>query len=197
MDIKDLSPSELGKLFPIKLESHNPIWIEEYTREATQIFEALGPVIFRIHHIGSTSVSGLLAKPTIDILVEVGRFCQPEMIINAMKSIHYQHNQKTDLENPSMMFMKGYSLKGYVGQAFHVHVRYPNDWDELYFCEYLLNHPETCHEYEKLKLALKEKFEFDREAYTSGKTEFVQQVVAKSRALYYPRFEILKSPKSR
>lgn len=197
MNINELSPSELGKLFPIRLEQHNPIWEEEYMKEATKIFDALGPVIFRIHHIGSTSVPGLLAKPTIDILVEVGKHCKAESIVNAMKSIQYHHNQKTDLENVSMMFMKGYTINGYEGQAFHIHVRYPKDWDELYFCEYLLNHPDTCREYENIKKDLKEKYEFDREAYTNGKTEFVQNIVSKARELYYPRFEILKNPKSR
>jgi GrpB-like predicted nucleotidyltransferase (UPF0157 family) len=42
-----------------------------------------------------------------------------------------------------MMFMKGYTSKGFEGQVFHVHVRYRGDWDELYFRDYLINHPET------------------------------------------------------
>jgi len=197
MKLNDLSPSELGKLFPIKLEHHNPIWAHEYMKETTLIFEALGPIIFRIHHIGSTAILGLLAKPTIDILVEVGRNCNVESIINSMKNIQYEFNQKNDLNSANMMFMKGYTINGYEGQAFHIHVRYPGDWDELYFCEYLQNHPEACHEYEILKEDLKNKFEFDREAYTFGKTEFVKKIVELARRAYYPRYEILKNPKSR
>ena len=96
-----------------------------------------------------------------------------------------------------MMFMKGYTINGYEGQTFHIHVRYPGDWDELYFCEYLMNHPETCQKYQTLKQELKSKYEFDREAYTSGKTEFVKEIVLKARELYYPRFAILKNPINR
>ena len=80
-----------------------------------------------------------------------------------------------------MMFMKGYTPRGFEGQAYHIHVRYPGDWDELYFRDYLILHPDSARKYGELKLQLKEKYEFDREAYTRGKTEFIQSVIKKAR----------------
>jgi GrpB-like predicted nucleotidyltransferase (UPF0157 family) len=192
-----LSKQELGKLFPIILVEHNEKWESLFIQEATQIFDTLGTSIFRLHHIGSTSVKGLISKPTIDILVEVSRNIDVNRLIDAMLQIGYEHNQKRDLESKSMMFMKGYSIKGFEGQAYHVHVRYPGDWDELYFCDYLSNHPETCKAYEKVKHELKTKYEFDREAYTEGKTKFIQSIVTLAREEYYPRYEIFKKPLSR
>ena len=41
---------------------------------------------------------------------------------------------------PHIMFAKGYTPEGFAGQAFHVHVRYKGDWDEIYFRDYLLRH---------------------------------------------------------
>lgn len=195
--INDLSRNEIGKLFPIKLEEHNQNWANLFVEEATLLFETLGTSIFRLHHIGSTSVPGLLSKPTIDILVEVGRNTDVESIIDAMKEIGYEHNQKRDLDTANVMFMKGYSIDGIKGQTYHVHVRYPGDWDELYFCDYLSKYPSVCHSYAQIKLKLKEMYEFDREAYTDGKTEFVKSIVKLARDEFYPRYVILKNPQSR
>jgi GrpB-like predicted nucleotidyltransferase (UPF0157 family) len=50
--------------------AHDPKWIGKFHSEATIIGEALGSVAVGIHHIGSTAVPGIAAKPIIDILVE-------------------------------------------------------------------------------------------------------------------------------
>ncbi|MFX4261478.1 GrpB family protein [Pelotomaculum propionicicum] len=73
------------------------------------------------------------------------------------------------------LFMKGYTPEGFKGQVYHVHVRYSGDWDELYFRDYLISHPDVADEYGKLKLELKNRFEFDRDAYTDAKTDFIKK----------------------
>lgn len=76
-----------------------------------------------------------------------------------------------------MMFLKGYTPEGFKGQAYHVHVRYRGDGDELYFRDYLLAHPETAKEYGELKLKLKKQYEHDRDGYTDAKTDFIQRII--------------------
>jgi len=80
-----------------------------------------------------------------------------------------------------MMFMKGYTPQGFQGQAYHVHVRYSGDWDELYFRDYLQTHRKVADEYGRLKIELKDKYEHNREAYTKGKTKFIQRVTEQAR----------------
>lgn len=77
--------------------------------------------------------------------------------------------------------MKGYTPNGFEGQALHLHVRYSGDWDELYFWDYLLLHPEVAKEYGIVKRKHKDKFENDREAYTQGKTEFISKITQQAR----------------
>jgi len=79
------------------------------------------------------------------------------------------------------MFMKGYTPYGFEDHVFHIHVRYSGDWDELYFRDYLLEHPGVAEEYGILKLKLKDKFEHDRDAYTDAKTEFISEVTRLAR----------------
>ena len=56
---------------PIEIREYDPEWPRLYTREETRIRSALGKRTIRLEHAGSTSVSGLPAKPLIDIVLEV------------------------------------------------------------------------------------------------------------------------------
>ena len=82
-----------------------------------------------------------------------------------------------------MMFIKGYTSNGFEGQEYHVHIRYSGDWDELYFRDYLILNHDIREEYGNLKIQLKEKYQYDREGYTQGKTEFIKKITKKARKL--------------
>ena len=68
---------------------------------------------------------------------------------------------------------KGYTENGFAAKVYHVHLRYAGDHDELYFRDYLMDHANITREYEKLKLSLWKKYEYDRDQYAEAKTEFV------------------------
>lgn len=55
----------------IRLVEPDPAWPSRFTREASRIRAALGEVLQRLEHVGSTAVPGLVAKPVLDIVVEV------------------------------------------------------------------------------------------------------------------------------
>ena len=56
---------------PIVLREYDPAWPDRYEHEAARIADVLGARAARIEHVGSTSVPGLVAKPIIDIVLEV------------------------------------------------------------------------------------------------------------------------------
>jgi GrpB-like predicted nucleotidyltransferase (UPF0157 family) len=74
------------------------------------------------------------------------------------------------------MLAKGYSIKGFSGQAYHIHVRYSGNWDEIIFRNYLINNPEVAHEYCELKRKLSIEFFHDREKYTESKSDFIWRI---------------------
>ncbi len=188
-NLGDMSFEELGKLFPIIICKYDPSWKSLYLSEKLNIENAIGSSnIVRINHYGSTSVPNLYAKPTIDILLEIKDETDTEKLIMDLKAAGYQYSPQPNNPAPHMMFMKGYTPDGFVGQAYHLHVRYSGDWDELYFRDYLLLHPEIAEEYGKHKLELKEKFEHDREAYTQSKTEFISSVTKDARAEFGKKY---------
>lgn len=187
--LEEMNLHELGKLFPIIISEHNPEWEELYENERVVIENVVGKQnILRISHCGSTAISNLPAKPTIDILLEIVKEADNDDFISKVKGMGYIYSPQPNNPAPHMMFMKGYTPNGFEGQAFHLHVRYSGDWDELYFRDYLLLHPEVAEEYGIIKCLLKEKFENDREAYTQEKTEFIKAITQKARIKFGKKY---------
>ena len=178
-----MTDEERWKLFPIILSEHKPVWKKSYLKEKYIVEQAIGlENIVRISHIGSTAIPDLIAKPTIDILVEIKDSTDTARLISVMKQARYRYLEQPKNPPPHMMFIKGYTPKGFKGQVYHIHIRYSGDWDELYFKDFLLAHPEIADEYGRLKLKLKQKHEFNRDAYTDAKTDFIKRICKLARA---------------
>lgn len=104
-----------------------------------------------------------------------------DMMTACLISFGYRLIHTPDNPLPYMMFIKGYTVHGFRGQAFHLHIRYPGDWDEPLFCAYLRKHPAIAAEYVQLKRRLAMVLRKDRDAYTEAKTFFIKQVTERAR----------------
>lgn len=183
--LSEMSLEELWQLFPIFLTEHQEHWKEWYLEEKNLLEENL-PQIERISHIGSTAIPAVWAKPIIDILVEVPKrsslsACK-ERIINGGYICMAQREG-------GISFNKGYTEKGFADRVFHLHLRYYGDNNELYFRDYLIEHPDAAREYEKLKLKLWKDYEHDRDGYTNAKTEFIKKYTKQAKILYRNRYD--------
>lgn len=189
--LTDLTNEELWQLFPIVISGYNSNWKDLYLFEEHTLKQMIGEDnIARVNHIGSTSVEGLLAKPTIDILLEVRKDINEEVIISAFENNGYIYLTKKDLGYFYLMFLKGYTENGFEEEVYHIHVRYLGDWDELYFRDYLRLHPNVASEYGKLKLRLQDRYKHDRDAYTEAKTEFIKEITRLARNKFPNKYNI-------
>ncbi len=174
--LSEMSLEELWELFPIILKEHNPIYKEWYIVERNEIMNVIGGKdLKRINHIGSTSIEGLIAKPTVDILLEVDFNCDIEQLKLNLCNAGWTLMSFAGKPDLNMSFNKGYTPNGFADKVFHLHVRFWGDWNELYFRDYLLVHKEVAEEYGKLKHRLKGQFEHNRDGYTEAKTEFIMK----------------------
>jgi len=181
-DSASMDFAELGLLFPIIICEHNSLWHDAYRDESKLIGTAIGQgVIVRMNHCGSTAVSCLPAKPTIDILMELRKNAEVDAIVSSMGTIGYPYSPQPGKPAFHLMSMKGYTKEGFKGQAYHVQLRYSGDWDELYFRDFLIAHTDIASEYGCLKKTLEQQYKNDREAYTEGKTEFIQIITVLAR----------------
>ena len=173
-----LSLEELWEMFPIVLTPNNDYWEEWAGEEILSLKNLLKDSISTIHHIGSTVIKGIWAKPIIDLLIETEKkddFGKIKSIL--IKTGYICMNQSED----RISFNKGYTPEGYAERVFHLHLRIKGDNDEIYFREYLNDHPDIAKEYEQLKLSLWKKFEHDRDGYTEAKTVFVKFYTLKAK----------------
>ncbi len=187
--LTEMSNEQLWELFPIVLMQHSPKWSQWFKEEARNLEECLGQSrILRLSHIGSTAVPGLLAKPTVDMLLEISGEVQEKALIQALEADGYLYTPQPEKPAPHMMFMKGYTLGGFAERVYHLHVRYLGDWDELYFRDYLQAHEEAAEQYAALKRQLQQKLEHDRDGYTQAKGAFVGRVTQLARAEFADRY---------
>lgn len=188
-ELSEMTLAELWQLFPIILKEHRDEYKDWYEDEKTHLLGCVGDrYIRRISHIGSTAVKGLLAKPTIDILLEISDDCDLGRLKERLTGNGWILMHSSDGPEPQT-YNKGYTKEGFAEKVFHLHVRRSGDWDELYFRDYLAEHPETAKEYAKLKLRLLRKFEHDRDAYTDAKTEFVRRYSKIAKEAYPARYQ--------
>lgn len=188
-ELSEMSLEELWRLFPIILRDHNPECINWYKEEEKRLQNLLNKIdIARINHIGSTAVNGLIAKPTVDILLELKSNADVELLSKLLKQDCWilMHSEKDKL---NLIFNKGYTEHGFAEKVYHLHVRYHEDWDELYFRDYLIAHGDIASEYALLKLTLKIQYEHNRDAYTSGKSSFIAECTQKARIEFSKRYK--------
>lgn len=178
------------QLFPVLLQPYDPVWVERYRQEEAAICETIGAEnIARVTHIGSTAVPNLIAKPTIDILLELRPEADVQIIEQQILGLGYLLTEQPGNPPPHMTFLKGYTPRGFEGQAFHLHVRFRGDWDELYFRDYLRDNPQTAARYAEIKQELAERYRHNRDAYTAAKTKFVRYVTGLARRAYAGRYK--------
>ncbi len=172
--LSEMTLEELWQLFPIVLAEHNQCWANWYAEEVEQL-EGFLPADVEYHHVGSTAIDGIMAKPIVDILVAVDtraeQVCVAELLQKRGYIVMSSDERRISLN-------KGYTEQGFAERVFHLHVRLKNDVDEICFRDYLNAHPNVAKEYEKLKLSLWKQFEHDRDAYTAAKTAFVTKYTA-------------------
>lgn len=180
--LSEMTLEELWQLFPIFLTEYQPEWADWY-REQEALLRAKLPAgeVVRISHIGSTAVKTIWAKPIVDILVEVNPECEMASLEPALVDCGYRCMSRGE---GGMSFNKGYTERGFADKVFHLHLRRAGDHRELYFRDYLIEHPEIAREYEQMKLALWKQFEHDRDGYTNAKTAFVEKYTEMAIAKY-------------
>lgn len=74
---------------PIKLAEYDPSWVEQFAREEIRIRTALGSRAVGVHHVGSTSVPGLAAKPVVDIVLLVGDSADESAYVPQLEAAGY------------------------------------------------------------------------------------------------------------
>jgi GrpB-like predicted nucleotidyltransferase (UPF0157 family) len=159
----------------VEVVPHDRHWQSLFKAESCHLSIAFGDNAIAIHHIGSTAIETIYAKPIIDILIEV-------------KDINKVDDRNTQIESLGYVAMGEF---GIVGRRFfrkdnkngirthHIHtfeIGSPQIDRHLAFRDYLKSHPEAAREYSELKQQLAQQYPTNIESYMDGKNGFIREI---------------------
>lgn len=172
----------------IEVVSHQSQWSLEYKQEAEKISSILQEILVDIHHIGSTAVAGLPAKPVIDIMPIVTNIDMVDLLNEQFETLGYECMGEFGMDG------RRYFRKGTNRRTHHVHIfEQENDRDwmrHLAVRDYLRTHSKESEAYGKLKQSLAASFPTDNERYCEGKDSFVKQMEKDAVAWYQNTIQV-------
>ena len=168
----------------VELVPHDPVWADVARAEAERLKRVLGRVLVQVHHIGSTAIPGIRAKPIVDLLPIVGRLEDLDARADTVKALGYDWRGEFGI--PGRRYC---SLDDAAGKRIvHGHF-FATDSDEiepnLAFRDYLRAHRDEALAYEAEKIRAAALHPDDSGAYTEEKGVWVR--ACKARALTWAR----------
>ncbi len=163
----------------VEVVSHNPKWQEAFEVESQCVAHALGENVVAIHHIGSTAIPSIYAKPIIDLLVEVKDIFNVDEKSLAMDTLGYKIMGEFGISG-RRFFLKD-SQEGI--RTHHVHIfEVASDQVErhLSFRDYIIAHPEEAQRYSELKRKLAREHPTNIDGYMEGKNGFIKEMDTKA-----------------
>ena len=161
---------------PVELHPPDPDWPAAFARERHLIAPLFRDPPRLIEHMGSTSISGLPAKPIIDIIVLVDDLETARGAIPALEATGYSFWA----DNPDKA--KLYLVKGLPPAPHRTHHLHVYDHEDevrrhLIIRDHLRDHPSVRDAYLALKQDLAARYRDDREAYSRHKSAFIDGLV--------------------
>jgi GrpB-like predicted nucleotidyltransferase (UPF0157 family) len=164
----------------VEVVPHDPRWHDAFVEEAKRVAAALGGNVAAVHHVGSTAIPDIYAKPVIDLLVEVRDITEVDVRSPAMRALGYEALGEYGL--PGRRYFRKDDREGVRTHQVHAYeagsaevVRH------LAFRDYMLAHPSDARRYGELKRRLAEEHPQNMEGYMDGKDAFIKE--AERRAL--------------
>ncbi|WP_347259683.1 GrpB family protein [Rudaea sp.] len=153
----------------IRIADYDADWPHAFLRESRRLHGALGGTVLKVHHIGSTSVHGLSAKPVIDILLEVVSLDELDAKEAALIALGYQARGEHGIPG------RRYYQLGGAARTHQVHAFVQGDANverHLAFRDYLRENRHVAEQYARIKMSAAEG---DATMYCAKKEAFIKQ----------------------
>jgi GrpB-like predicted nucleotidyltransferase (UPF0157 family) len=163
----------------IRVVAYDPAWPVAFGQEAARLAQIFGDDLLAFHHIGSTAVPGLAAKPVSDMLPLVRDIARVDLFNPAMAEVGYLAWGEYGI--PGQRF---FTRGGDERRTHNVHIfeaGHPEVARHLDFRDYLRAHPAVAQQYAELKLPLARQFPDDIAAYNLGKDTFIKEMEQRAR----------------
>ncbi|MEH2059115.1 MAG: GrpB family protein [Nostoc sp.] len=163
----------------------DPKWRGKFDDESKRVALTLGENVVAIHHIGSTAIPHIYAKPIIDLLVEVKNIAKVDDCSLGMEALGYEVMGEFGI--PGRRFFRKDNEIG--TRTHHIHTftaRSSEVERHLAFRDYMIANPEDAHKYSELKRKLAKQYPNDIIGYMDGKDGFIKEMQRKALIWWTP-----------
>lgn len=161
----------------VRIFPYDPKWPEKYEMERERLVALFPEAFLALEHVGSTAVPGMAAKPIVDMIGGVRSLEEADALLPVL----CQNGYSTSAEFNATLADQRWLMKHAMGhRTHHLHllIHKGGEWRrKIAFRNSLRMNPDVARRYQELKANLAEAMGSDREAYTSAKAEFVEEIV--------------------
>ena len=159
----------------VVLVPYDARWPGEFARESSSVAPAMGPGLVAIHHIGSTAIPRIRAKPVIDMLAVLRDVARLDGQAAKLEALGYEALGEFGI--PGRRYFRKDDAAGSRTHQIHAfQAGSPQIARHLAFRDYLMTHREAAERYDALKARLAALHPDDIARYTDGKDEFIQEI---------------------
>jgi len=159
----------------VEVVPHDPRWRDAFEAEAKLIAAALGESVVAVHHIGSTAIPNIYAKPVVDLLVEVRDMAEVDGRSSAMESLGYEVMGEYGI--PGRRYFRKDNQEGVRTHNVHAFEAGSAEVERhLAFRDYMIAHPVEAQRYSELKRRLAEEHPQSMDGYMDGKDGFIKEM---------------------
>ena len=170
--------------FPVQLVDYDPDWPRQAAERVARL-RVLEPVLVAVHHIGSTAVPGLIAKPIIDLMPVVSDLAALDLERGAVEALGYQWHGEVGI--PGRRYCVAQVGNRRVAQLHCFAIGDPGVTRHLAFRDYLRAHPGAARAYAAEKRRARDMHPGDSHAYGGEKQGWIERVEAEALAWYGSR----------
>lgn len=159
-----------------------PGWKKVFIREKAKLKRILAGLVSDLQHVGSTSIPGMEAKPIIDIAISVPTLRKIGKCKKLLEANGYLY-KGDEAKRGDHLFVKGPEARRTI--FLHMVRHYSRNWQNyVLFRNHLMKHGVAFRQYLDLKRDLARKYKDRREAYTKGKSSFIQKILKEARSSF-------------
>jgi GrpB-like predicted nucleotidyltransferase (UPF0157 family) len=159
----------------IELWEHSPAWADAAQRESARIQSALGDCIVAVHHIGSTAIPGIRAKPTLDLMPLVTSLAALDDAAPRMKALGYEWLGEFGIPQRRFCRIDDPATGRRFANVHFFESTSPQAMRHIAFRDYLRAQPAIAREYEAEKLRCAALHPDDVHAYTDAKDAWIRR----------------------
>jgi GrpB-like predicted nucleotidyltransferase (UPF0157 family) len=170
---------------PVELWRHDPTWAGQAEAEAARLAEVLGDNLMAVHHIGSTAIPGIQAKPIIDLIPVVRHLAVLDDQEADLRALGYDWRGEFGLTGRRFCILTDPTTRR---RRFHLHAYQAGSGEidrYLAFRDYLRRHRDQALAYEAEKQRAAAACPDDSLAYNGAKSDWI--IACQIRALAWWR----------